>query len=313
MDENWNGILNVYKEAGWTSFDVVAKLRGILKTKKIGHGGTLDPQVTGVLPVAVGKATRLLEYMEATGKIYEGEVTLGFSTETEDAEGEVVALTPVLTKLSENEIDTVMTEFLGKIQQVPPMYSAVKIKGKRLYEYARAGQTIERPAREVTIREFVRTGPIIFDETVKTAKFPFRVACSKGTYVRTLAVDLAEKLGYAGHMSRLVRTAANGLAIDKSLSLADIEQARDENRLSDCFYPMELAVTELSKINLTEDEFLAAKVGKKFDEKFLTELSKISEPRFAAFYQEKLVAVYIKHPVEAGIWKPQKVFYNEQV
>ncbi len=132
MNENLNGILNVYKEAGWTSFDVVAKLRGILKTKKIGHGGTLDPSVTGVLPVAVGKSTRLLEYMEAAGKIYEGEVTIGFSTETEDADGEVVSKTPVERELTESEIDSVMKNFIGKIKQIPPMYSAVKINGKKI-------------------------------------------------------------------------------------------------------------------------------------------------------------------------------------
>ena len=131
MNENLNGILNVYKEAGWTSFDVVAKLRGILKTKKIGHGGTLDPSVTGVLPVAVGKSTRLLEYMEAAGKIYEGEVTIGFSTETEDADGEIVSKTPVERELTESEIDSVMKNFIGKIKQIPPMYSAVKINGKK--------------------------------------------------------------------------------------------------------------------------------------------------------------------------------------
>ena len=118
-----NGILNVYKEAGWTSFDVVAKLRGILK-QKIGHGGTLDPQVTGVLPVAVGKATRLLEYMEEAGKVYEGEVTIGFSTETEDAEGEVIETTPVPSTLSDEEIDEVMTRFVGEIQQVPHVFSS---------------------------------------------------------------------------------------------------------------------------------------------------------------------------------------------
>lgn len=172
-----NGILNVYKEAGWTSFDVVAKLRGILKTKKIGHGGTLDPQVTGVLPVAVGKATRLLEYMEEAGKVYEGEVTIGFSTETEDAEGEVIETTPVPSTLSDEEIDEVMTRFVGEIQQVPPMYSAVKVKGKRLYEYGRAGQMVERPIRKVTIKSFTRTSPVTFEKGC--ARFTFRVACSR--------------------------------------------------------------------------------------------------------------------------------------
>lgn len=307
MNENWNGILNVKKEAGWTSFDVVAKLRGILKTKKIGHGGTLDPQVTGVLPVAVGKATRLLEYMEAAGKIYEGEVTLGFSTETEDATGAVVSETPVLTKLSDEEVDAAMASFLGRVKQRPPMYSAVKINGKRLYAYARAGQTIERPEREISITSFVRTSPILFDETVKTAKFNFRVACSKGTYVRTLTVDLARKLGYAGHLSHLVRTAANGLLLEQAVSLAEIERAKETNRLSDLFYPLAYAVSDLPHMKLTQTQYEAVKVGKKLTETDLTDLSDSQRGQFAVFYEEALVAVYIKHPSEPGVWKPQKV------
>ena len=232
MDENLNGILNVYKEAGWTSFDVVAKLRGILKTKKVGHGGTLDPSVTGVLPVAVGKSTRLLEYMEAAGKIYEGEVTIGFSTETEDADGEIVSKTPVERELTESEIDSVMKSFIGKIKQIPPMYSAVKINGKKLYEYARAGQTVDRPAREITIKSFVRTSPVMTDEAAGLVRFTFKVECSKGTYVRTLAVDLAEQLGYAGHMSKLQRTASNGLMIKDAVKLSEIEAAKEAGVLS---------------------------------------------------------------------------------
>ena len=237
MNENLNGILNVYKEAGWTSFDVVAKLRGILKTKKIGHGGTLDPSVTGVLPVAVGKSTRLLEYMEAAGKIYEGEVTIGFSTETEDADGEIVSKTPVERELTESEIDSVMKNFIGKIKQIPPMYSAVKINGKKLYEYARAGQTVDRPTREITIKSFVRTSPVMTDEAAGLVSFSFKVECSKGTYVRTLAVDLAEQLGYAGHMSKLQRTASNGLMIKDAVKLSEIEVAMEAGELSSLMYP----------------------------------------------------------------------------
>lgn len=310
MNENLNGILNIYKEAGWTSFDVVAKLRGILKIKKIGHGGTLDPSVTGVLPVAVGRATRLLEYMEAAGKVYEGEVTIGWSTETEDADGQIVSRTPVLSALTEDEIDDAMATFVGNIQQIPPMYSAVKINGKKLYEYARSGQTIERPARKITIYEFVRTSAPIFDEEQATVKFDFRVACSKGTYIRTLAVDLAEKLGYAGHMSQLQRTAANGLKIENAVTLTELEQAKANDNLSAFLLPIEYAVTDLTKIKLTDEQFEMAIVGKKFDESQFSTLSVLTEPRFAAFYNGKLVAVYMKHPDKEGIWKPNKVLYK---
>ncbi len=327
MNENLNGILNVYKEAGWTSFDVVAKLRGILKTKKIGHGGTLDPSVTGVLPVAVGKSTRLLEYMEAAGKIYEGEVTIGFSTETEDADGEVVSKTPVERELTESEIDSVMKNFIGKIKQIPPMYSAVKINGKKLFEYARAGQTVDRPAREITIKSFVRTSPVMTDEAAGLVRFSFKVECSKGTYVRTLAVDLAKQLGYAGHMSKLQRTASNGLMIKDAVKLSEIEAAMEAGVLSSLMYPVEYAVSDLPRVILTADQFEMTRVGKKFAEDdwvtdettdspvsksnksefLLTDLSELTRDKFAAFYDDKLVAVYMKHPEKAGIWKPNKV------
>ena len=328
MNENLNGILNVYKEAGWTSFDVVAKLRGILKTKKIGHGGTLDPSVTGVLPIAVGKSTRLLEYMEAAGKIYEGQVTIGFSTETEDADGAIVNQTPVKNNLTESEIDSAMSRFVGKIKQIPPMYSAVKINGKKLYEYARAGQTIERPAREITIKSFVRTSPIDWNKEEVLVTFSFKVECSKGTYVRTLAVDLADSLGYAGHMSKLQRTASNGLLIKDAIKLSKIEEIKESGKLSTILYPAEYAVSDLPRVNLTTVQFDMARVGKKFaqsdwtnevetadssvnktkqQEYLLTDLSLLTTEKFAAFYNDKLVAVYMKHPEKEGIWKPNKV------
>ena len=323
MNENLNGILNVYKEAGWTSFDVVAKLRCILKTKKIGHGGTLDPSVTGVLPIAVGKSTRLLEYMEAAGKIYEGQVTIGFSTETEDADGAIVNQTPVKNNLTESEIDSAMSRFVGKIKQIPPMYSAVKINGKKLYEYARAGQTIERPAREI-----VRTSPIDWNKEEGLVTFSFKVECSKGTYVRTLAVDLADSLGYAGHMSKLQRTASNGLLIKDAIKLSKIEEIQESGKLSTILYPAEYAVSDLPRVNLTTVQFDMARVGKKFaqsdwtnevetadssvnktkqQEYLLTDLSLLTTEKFAAFYNDKLVAVYMKHPEKEGIWKPNKV------
>ncbi|WP_396425484.1 tRNA pseudouridine(55) synthase TruB [Lactococcus cremoris] len=323
-----NGILNVYKEAGWTSFDVVAKLRCILKTKKIGHGGTLDPSVTGVLPIAVGKSTRLLEYMEAAGKIYEGQVTIGFSTETEDADGAIVNQTPVKNNLTESEIDSAMSRFVGKIKQIPPMYSAVKINGKKLYEYARAGQTIERPAREITIKSFVRTSPIDWNKEEGLVTFSFKVECSKGTYVRTLAVDLADSLGYAGHMSKLQRTASNGLLIKDAIKLSKIEEIQESGKLSTILYPAEYAVSDLPRVNLTTVQFDMARVGKKFaqsdwtnevetadssvnktkqQEYLLTDLSLLTTEKFVAFYNDKLVAVYMKHPEKEGIWKPNKV------
>ena len=279
-----DGILNIYKEAGWTSNDVVQKLRGILRTKKIGHGGTLDPAVTGVLPVAVGKATRLLEYMDSSGKVYEGEITLGFSTETEDAEGPILEKKAVPTDLREAEIDQAMSTFLGKIRQIPQMYSAVKVNGRRLYDYARAGQTVERPAREVEIKDFVRSSCLKFENNL--AKFNFRVVCSKGTYVRTLAVDLAQKLGYPGHMSQLTRTQANGLSIDNAKTLTEIEAARDSENLEKIFLPLKFAVTDLARVDLNREQFEAVRVGKRISNDY-----QMTDEVVSVFYEDELVGI----------------------
>lgn len=159
--------------------------------------------------------------MTEAGKVYEGEITIGFSTTTEDASGEVVQTTPI-TELDGATVDQAMASFEGEITQIPPMYSAVKINGKKLYEYARAGEEVERPQRQVKITEFVRTSPIELENG--TARFTFRVACSKGTYVRTLSVDLGVKLGFASHMSALRRTASAGLTLDSSLTLSQISE-----------------------------------------------------------------------------------------
>ena len=216
-----NGIINLKKEAGMTSHDAVFKLRKILHEKKIGHGGTLDPDVVGVLPIAVGKATRVIEYMTEAGKVYRGQICLGFSTTTEDASGELVEKTPV-SELTEEEVDQALTQFVGEITQVPPMYSAVKVNGKRLYEYARAGQEVERPERHVTIYDFKRTSSLNFKDDC--CYFDFEVACSKGTYIRTLSVDLGKLLGFASHMSYLERQASAGLQLEDALTLSEIAE-----------------------------------------------------------------------------------------
>ena len=246
-----NGIINLKKEAGMTSHDAVFKLRKILGTKKIGHGGTLDPDVVGVLPIAVGKATRMVEFMQDEGKVYEGEITLGYSTTTEDASGEIVAETPVLAPLDEKLVDEAIASLTGPITQIPPMYSAVKVNGRKLYEYARAGQEVERPERKVTIYSFERTSPISYED--KLARFTFRVKCSKGTYIRTLSVDLGEKLGYSAHMSHLTRTSAAGLQLDDALTLNEIEEKVQAGEL-DFLHPLEIGTGDLVKVYLTPEQ-----------------------------------------------------------
>ena len=293
--QHMNGIINLKKEAGMTSHDVVFKLRKILGTKKIGHGGTLDPDVVGVLPIAVGKATRMVEFMQDEGKVYEGEITLGYSTTTEDASGEVVAETPVLSSLDEKLVDEAIASLTGPITQIPPMYSAVKVNGRKLYEYARAGQEVERPERQVTIYSFERTSPICYED--KLAHFTFRVKCSKGTYIRTLSVDLGEKLGYAAHMSHLTRTSAAGLQLEDSLTLEEIVHKVEAGQL-DFLHPLEIGTGELVKVNLTPEQADEVRYGR------FIELE-CSEKEVAAFEGEKLLAIMEKRD---HLYKPRKVF-----
>ena len=289
-----NGIINLKKEAGMTSHDAVFKLRKILHEKKIGHGGTLDPDVVGVLPIAVGKATRVIEYMMEAGKIYRGQICLGYSTTTEDASGERLEVTPV-SDISVEEVDQALSRFVGNIIQVPPMYSAVKVNGKRLYEYARAGQTVERPERRVTIYDFKRTSSLAFKDNC--CYFDFEVSCSKGTYIRTLSVDLGKELGYASHMSYLEREASAGLRLENALTLAKIADKVDLEDFS-FLLPVEYGVMDLSRIDLTEDQKNDISFGRKIalDRK---------DKQLAGFYQNKLVAIL--EPRDE-LYKPRKVF-----
>lgn len=290
-----NGIINLKKEAGMTSHDAVFKLRKILGTKKIGHGGTLDPDVVGVLPIAVGKATRMVEFMQDEGKVYEGEITLGYSTTTEDASGEIVAETPVLAPLDEHLVDEAIASLTGPITQIPPMYSAVKVNGRKLYEYARAGQEVERPERQVTIYSFERTSPISYDSSL--ARFTFRVKCSKGTYIRTLSVDLGEKLGYAAHMSQLTRTSAAGLNLEDALTLEEVAEKVGAGQF-DFLHPLEIGTGDLVKVNLTLEQAEEVRFGR------FIELEQ-TENQLAVFEGEKLLAILEKRE---NLYKPRKVF-----
>ncbi|AIM64027.1 tRNA pseudouridine synthase B [Weissella ceti] len=228
-----DGILPVYKETGMTSHDVVFKLRKILHTKKIGHAGTLDPSVDGVLPIAIGKATKTIEFLQMGGKTYTGSVTFGFSTTTEDLDGEIVSYDPLKTPFTEDKIAAAMADLEGDIIQIPPMFSAVKVNGRRLYDYARAGETVERPKRQATIFHFKRTSEILFDEEKGLQTFNFEAKVSKGTYIRTLAVDLGEALGVPAVMSQLTRQSAGGFELAESHSLADIaEKMAEEETLA---------------------------------------------------------------------------------
>ena len=225
-----NGILNIYKEAGFTSHDVVAKLRGILKQKKIGHTGTLDPAACGVLPVCLGQGTRIADMLTEKKKTYEAVLLLGQETDTQDTTGEVLARCPV--NVSEEEVRRTAASFIGPQKQVPPMYSALKVEGKKLYELARAGKEVERPARDIQIDELTMNW-------IKLPRVGMTVTCSKGTYIRTLCYDLGKALGCGGCMEKLTRTRVERFLIQDSLTLSQIETLRDENRVEEIILPIE--------------------------------------------------------------------------
>lgn len=225
-----DGIINVYKEKGFTSHDVVAKLRGILRMKKIGHTGTLDPAAEGVLPVCLGKGTRLCDMLTDKTKTYRTVMLLGQETDTQDTTGVVQAEYPV--NVTEEEVREAILSFLGDYMQVPPMYSALKVNGKKLYELARQGKEVERQARPVQILD-------IQIESIDLPRVTFSVTCSKGTYIRTLCYDIGRKLGCGGCMESLLRTRVDRFELEDSLTLSQIEKLRDEGRVEAYVVPVE--------------------------------------------------------------------------
>lgn len=305
-----DGILPLWKERGMTSHDCVFKLRKILQTKKVGHGGTLDPDVDGVLPICIGKGTKVIEYLQDSGKIYEGEITLGFSTTTEDRSGEIVEKKAVEAPLTAEEIDQMMATFIGTITQIPPMYSAVKVNGKRLYEYARAGEAVERPTREAVIDQFQRTTTPVYDAENHTQSWRFQVTCGKGTYVRTLAVDLGSNLGYPAHMSDLTRLASGGFSAGQAVTLAKVSELMEEGRIDQALQPIEEAMKNFPRIDLSDEAWQKVKNGQVLPLKAFG-LKSMPDELIAFFYRNQLVSLYKQHPEKAGLLKPSKVIRNE--
>lgn len=244
-----NGVINIYKERGFTSHDVVAKLRGILKQKKIGHTGTLDPDAEGVLPVCLGKGTRLCDMLTDHSKVYEAVLLLGQSTDTQDVSGNVLQEAPV--DVSEEEVRDAIMSFVGPYDQIPPMYSALKVNGQKLCDLARAGKEVERKARSVEIYE-------IQIEEIHLPRVRMTVSCSKGTYIRTLCHDIGEKLKCHGCMESLLRTRVGQFLLKDSLTLAQVEAYRDENRITEIVMPVDQVFSDCPALKLTKE---AAKLG----------------------------------------------------
>ncbi|MCM3769394.1 MULTISPECIES: tRNA pseudouridine(55) synthase TruB [Priestia] len=300
-----DGVLVLHKPAGLTSHDCVFKVRKLLRTKKVGHTGTLDPDVTGVLPICIGRATKIVEYLTGATKTYEGEVTLGFSTTTEDSSGEVVEEKKVVDSFSRAQIEEVLSSMTGELQQVPPMYSAVKVKGKKLYEYARQGIEVERPVRNIHIYNF----ELLDDRDIfegEQISFKFRVTCSKGTYVRTLAVMIGEALGYPSHMSYLQRTGSGQFSLEDCVTFEDIERAVEEETINEKLHSIEEALNHLPKLQISDTLAEKVKNGAVLPCTEDEELKK--EPFFLMINSAgKCLAIYAQHPTKKHLMKPVKV------
>lgn len=218
-----DGVINIYKPKGITSFDVIRQLKKILKTSKIGHTGTLDPLATGVLPICVGKATKIVDFLMEDYKVYETTLKLGITTDTYDSEGKILSEKAVTC--SEDEVVRVVNSFVGEISQIPPMYSALKVNGKRLYELARSGIEIERESRKIHIYNIEITD-------IQIPNISFRVKCSKGTYIRSLCYDIGEKLGCGATMIKLERLATGSFIKESSVTIEELSKDVDSHIIS---------------------------------------------------------------------------------
>lgn len=295
-----NGIINVYKEQGYTSHDVVAKLRGIAGQKKVGHTGTLDPDATGVLPVCLGKATKVCDLLTDKDKVYEAVLLLGRETDTQDITGETLREMPV--EVSEQEAEDAVLGFVGAYDQIPPMYSALKVNGKKLCDLARSGIEVERKARTVQI----------FDIEILQMELPritMRVHCSKGTYIRTLCHDIGEKLGCGGCMEALKRTKSGDFSIEDALTLEEIQVERDAGRLQDILYPVDYVFSDLPKRVVQKKYGKILYNGNRIDSKFFLQKTEEEREQRIRIYDEagSFIGIY-EWEKRQGNYKPVKIF-----
>jgi tRNA pseudouridine55 synthase len=252
-----SGILCINKPQGFTSFDVIAKLRGILKVRRLGHSGTLDPMATGVLPVFVGTATKCCDILPNDDKSYIGGFKLGATTDTQDSTGKVLKEYPK-KNISAEDINSVLVNYIGEIDQIPPMYSAVQINGKRLYELARKDIIVERPSRKVNIYGI---SLLSYDSTAQTGTL--EISCGKGTYIRTIINDIGESLGVGGYMTSLVRTSASGFNLSECYSFEDVQNAMADGSIDSLIFPTERLFESLPKLHLDDIQTKAYKNGTK--------------------------------------------------
>ena len=298
-----HGVINIHKEKGYTSHDVVAKLRGIVGQKKIGHTGTLDPDATGVLPVCLGKATKLCDMLTDKNKTYENVMLLGKVTDTQDISGTVLS-EGAIDALDDESVKDVILSFVGDYMQVPPMYSALKVNGKKLYELAREGIEVERKARPVTILE-------IQIKEINLPRVRMEVSCSKGTYIRTLCHDIGEKLGCGACMEELIRTRVSRFKLEDSLTLSQVQELKEAGDLDKILVPIDEMFSDYEAITL-KDEFMSFVYnGNTFLPKHVKQHIELVDGKMVRVYDDKgdFIAIY-KFIKEKYIFKIEKMFYN---
>ena len=286
-----DGIFNIYKEKGFTSHDVVAIVRRTIRMKKVGHTGTLDPDAEGVLPVCVGRATKLSDVIMDGRKSYRAMLRLGITTTTEDASGEVLETKAV--DFSEDRIREVVASFIGRLEQVPPMYSAVKVNGKKLYELAREGKEIERKSRtievyDIRIRQFLPPDKVEID-----------VDCSKGTYIRTLCADIGKALGCGGHMAELLRTRTGAFSLENAIKLEELKALAEAERAEEALLTMEEALQDFPVVRVSEKSAKYLYNGGKIQERFFTE-------KPASYKEGDIVAAYDHANNLVGLYEIKK-------
>lgn len=262
-----NGLLNINKEAGFTSNDVVAKLRGILKTRRVGHTGTLDPDAVGVLVVCVGNATRAVSLLTDHDKEYIAVCRLGITTDTQDLSGEVIREVPA--DVTRERLREALSRFTGDYDQIPPMYSAIKVQGKRLYELAREGKEVERAPRRIHIDRIT----LLDDSALEDGFFTMEVRCSKGTYIRTLCNDIGEYLGCGGAMASLIRTAVGSFRLEDSRTLSEIEGLRDAGELGKALLPTQDIFRDLDVLTIKDEVIRFVANGNPFTTEDILDLS----------------------------------------
>ncbi|MCI8462506.1 MAG: tRNA pseudouridine(55) synthase TruB [Lachnospiraceae bacterium] len=299
-----NGIIIVNKEAGFTSHDVVAKLRGICGQRKVGHTGTLDPAAVGVLPVCLGTGTRLCDMLADRDKEYVAELLLGVETDTQDTTGRVTAEHSV--EITEEEIHRICRSFLGEYEQTPPMYSALKVNGKKLYELAREGKEVERRARPVQI----------YSLEVLDCRLPvvtLRVSCSKGTYIRTLCADIGARAGCGGTMQSLKRTRVGQFVLEEALTLGQLQKLKDEGRIHQCLRPVDCVFTDCPMLHVRKDALRLLDNGNPVRPEQTLEKECFAPKRWVRFYRpdESFAGIYA-YDLTLEKYKPVKMFLEKE-